>query len=248
METGVRRILQVDQVKVKDGLRIVLYKGQELAELMIYQVYYNDSQPPHLFPFSVPYKNEGLSIFFENDPIVKLVKATEADKISVCSWKLARKMNSRVGYRRPLTEEVLNSDYEVLSFTKNSSRHTMLAMANAWHKEFIPTIKLLWSKLGYKMPGEAKQPVYQNHYSAKSHIYKRYVNEFLSPAMELTLKDEELHERMMQPSGYGKLSREADVKSVKEKLGMTDYPLCPFILERCPSLFFDIHRIKVTYL
>jgi hypothetical protein len=214
----------------------------------VYQIYYDDSQLPHLFPFSVPYKNEGLTLFFENDPIAKLVKATKADKVGVCSWKLARKMNSRVGYRHPLTEEVMDSDYQVLSLTKNSTRHTMLAMANVWHKDFISTIKLLWTKLGYKMPGEAKQPVYQNHFIAQSHIYKRYVNEFLSPAMELTLKDEEMHAKMIQPSGYGKLSREADVKSVKEKLGFDDYPIAPFILERCPSLWFDLHRIKVTYL
>ena len=213
-----------------------------------FQIYYKDEQLPHLYPFAIPYKNEGLTIYFENDCIAKVVKATTAEKVGVCSWKLASKMKIRVGMRKPLTVEALESDYQVLSLTQNSSRHQMLAMANAWHKEFIPTIKLLWSKLGYKMPGEAKQPVYQNHYSAKSHIYKRYVNEFLSPSMELTLKDEELNEKMTQPSGYGKLSREADVKSVKEKLGMIDYPISPFILERCPSLWFDLNRIKVTYL
>lgn len=214
----------------------------------LHQIYYKNEHLQKLLPYSIPYKNEGLTIFFESDPIAKLVKATKADKIGVCSWKLAVKMKSGIPFRTPLTEEVLNSDYQVLSLTKNSTRHQMLGMANVWHKDFINTIRLLWSKLGYKMPGEAKQPVYQNHYVAQSHIYKRYVNEFLSPAMELTLKDEELNAKMTQPSGYGRLSRDSDVKSVKEKLGMDDYPIAPFILERCPSLWFDLNRIKVTYL
>ena len=214
----------------------------------LYQIYYDESHLEKIFPFAIPYYNEGLTIFFENEPIQKLVLSTKADKIGVTSWKLQEKMRKRVGLRQPLTQQALESDYSVLSFTRNSQRHGMLAMANTWHPHFLTTIKLLWGKLGYKMPGEAKQPVYQNHWTGLSSIYKKYVNEFLSPAMELTLKDEELFSKMTQPSGYGRLQRGCDLKSVKEKLGMDDYPLAPFILERCPSLFFDIHRIKVTYL
>jgi hypothetical protein len=124
----------------------------------------------------------------------------------------------------------------------------MLAMANAWHPEFIPTINLLWQKLGLKRPPEAKNPIYQNHFSAKTEIYKDYVNNFLTPAMELIDRDEELHEKMIAPSNYGRLSKTADRQSVKEKLGMDDYPMCPFILERCPSLWFQMKGYKVTYI
>jgi hypothetical protein len=71
---------------------------------------------------------------------------------------------------------------------------------------------------------------------------------FLIPAMKLTEKDEELNKMMLQPSGYGKLQRNCDLKSVKEKLSMDDYPLSPFVLERCPSLWFTMKNINVTYL
>lgn len=215
---------------------------------VLYQIYYAEEQKNKCFPFATLHFNPSLTIFFENAVIADLVMASEADKIGVVSWKLQDKLKMRVGIRKPLTLEALNSDYEVLSFTRNSSRHQMLGMANVWHKEFIPTIKLLWEKLGYKMPGEAKQPIYQNHWAGKSTIYKRYVEEFLKPAMEITLSDEQLYFKMIQASGYGKLQRGADLKSVKEKLAMTDYPLAPFILERCPSLWMDLHRIKVSYL
>lgn len=214
----------------------------------LHQIFYKDEQRHKLYPFAKPYFNEGLTIYFENEPISKIVMATTADKIAVTSWKLQDKLRLRVGLRGALTQEVLNSDYDVLSFTRNSKKHCMLAMANQWHKEFTPTIKLLWEKLGYKMPGEAKNPIYMNHYSCKTEIYKRYVSEFLAPAMELTEKDEEMREKMIQPSGYGTLSRNCDLKSVKAKLNMSDYPLAPFILERCPSLFMTMHKINVSYL
>jgi hypothetical protein len=83
---------------------------------------------------------------------------------------------------------------------------------------------------------------------ARTDVYKDYVANFLGPAMDLIATDEQLHEIMLRPSGYGRLARGSDVKGVKVKLGLTDYPLCPFILERCPSLWFTMKRINVTYL
>jgi hypothetical protein len=64
----------------------------------------------------------------------------------------------------------------------------------------------------------------------------------------LTENDEELNKMMLQPSGYWKLQRNCDLKSVKEKLGMSDYPLSPFILERCPSLWYQMKGVQISYL
>lgn len=213
-----------------------------------FQIYYKESQKSSILPFATPYFNEGLTIFFENTCIRDLVLATKAEKIGVTSWKLSQKMRTRVGERKPLTLEALNSDYDILSLTKNSQRHQMLSMAYNWHPNFKPTITLLWEKLGFKMPGEAKNPIYQNSHISKTSIYKDYVENFLSPAMELTMKDEQLNKMMTQPSGYVKLSRDADPKSVKEKLGLSDYPIAPFILERCFCLFAQVKGYRISYL
>lgn len=210
----------------------------------LFQIFYKPEQRQHLYPFAVPYFNESLTIFFENDPIRKIVSEFQGEKIAVCSWKL----NKKVRLIHPVTEEALNKDYQVLSLTRNSSRHQMLAMANAWHPGFIKTIDLLWQKVGLKRPPEAKNPIYQNHFSAKTEIYKDYVDNFLAPAMEQTLLDDELHAVMTQPSGYAKLSRQADRKSVEKSLNMTDYPLAPFILERCPSLYFQMKGYRINYI
>jgi hypothetical protein len=210
----------------------------------LHQIYYKPDQLSKLYPFAKPYFNESLTIFFENEPIRKLVSETTAEKIAVCSWKLSQKVRNI----HPVTEQALLSNFEVLSFTRNSRRHLMIAMAAAWHKGFLPAIDLLWEKLGYKRPGEARNPIYQNHFAGRTTIYREYVNEFLSPAMDLITNDEQLNEMMTQPSGYAKLSRTSDLKSVKAKIGMDDYPLCPFVLERCPSLWFQMKGIKVSYL
>lgn len=211
---------------------------------MLYQIYYKEEHRSKLYPFAVPYFNQSLTIFFENEPISKIVLNHTGEKIAVCSWKLSQKAR----LIHPVTQDVINSDYQVLSFTRNSQHHQMLAMANNWHPGFIATIDTLWRKIGLKRPPEAKNPIYQNHFSAKTEIYQDYVCNFLIPAMELTSTDEELNKLMTQPSGYGRLSKSADTKSVKEKLGLDDYPLAPFILERCPSLWFAMKKIPVTYI
>jgi hypothetical protein len=214
----------------------------------LYQIFYKEDQKEKIYPFAKPYLNEGLTIFFENEPISKLVSESKADKIGVCSWKLRDKMRARVGLRSPLTQEVLNSDYQILSLTKNSKKHTMLAHLYHWHPSSRQAMELLWSKLGFKLCGEVKNPIYQNHYVAKREIYQDYVDNFLNPAMELILSDEQMYKLMIQPSNYGKLSREADLRSVKAKLGLPDYPLSPFVLERCPSCYFQMKGYNISYL
>lgn len=250
MERGVQTLSSGNQTETFSVLRIVLQPAKELDEFMtaLHQIYYDEKQLPKLYPFAFPYYNPTLTIFFENTIIKDLVSKAQCEKIAVTSWKLQDKLRMRVGMRGTLTQQVLDSDFQILSLTKNSKKHTMLAMANQWHPGFMNTIKLLWEKLGLKMPGEAKNPIYQNHYVAKTEIYRDYVDNFLSPAMELTEKDEELRNLMLQPSGYAHLNRQADLKSVKEKLGLNDYPLCPFILERCPSLFYQMKGYQISYL
>lgn len=210
----------------------------------LWQIWYDEKHLKEVYPFSVPVYNEGLTIFFENDVIKKLVPTSSTEYTSVASWKLAQK--SRRIY--PITVEALESDYEVLSFTRNGRDHKMIAMASTVHPNFLPAITLLWEKLGLKMPGEVRNPTYHNHFSAKTDIYKRYVSEFLSPAMELITTNEELNALMVTPSNYARKTKDPDLKSIKAKLGMEDYPLCPFVLERCPSLFFQLHSIPVKYL
>lgn len=212
-----------------------------------HQIYYDDLQLLKIYNWAKPLYNPGLTIFFENSVIAETVSSTQAEKIGICSWRLAEKLRMRSQLSIPLHQAIFETNYDVLALTKQSSHHQMMAAAREWHPGFMETISQLWEKVGLKMPLETDRPIYQNHFIAKTSIYKKYVDEFLKPAMEVTMKDEHLNRLMMQDSHYGKLSQ-GDMRSVKAKLGLDFYPMAPFVLERCPALFFTMHKIPVTYI
>jgi hypothetical protein len=221
-----------------------------MAEARLIQVYYAEEQKAHCFPFADLCFNERLTIFFENEPISRLVLASEDEKLAVCSWKLRQKLRWYIGKPRELTQEVLNSDYEVLSMTKNSHHHQMLASADRHHKGFKVAFQKICDHIGLKVPGEVKIPIYQNAFSARIDIYKLYVSNYLKPAMDFIQNDASMYELATIDSNYSQLNRQSAAKSdyLMSQIGFPYYPLCPFILERLFSVFAQNHKIKVTHL
>ena len=215
-----------------------------------YQIYYAEEQKQEIYPFAIPHYNEGLSIFFENEVIASLVQDSRADKVAVCSWKLKKKLKWYLGRPRPITPEVLESDYDVLSFTKNSNYHQMLNAADVHHPGFKATLRKIVEGIGKKMPHEVKQPIYQNHFSAKREIYGDYVKNWLVPSMELIKNDAEVYKLATVDSKYHNLNKKdaATRDYLKEKIGFGYYPLVPFLLERLFSIYVDHQKIKVTWL
>lgn len=218
-----------------------------MATAELVQIFYEEEQKAHCFPFARLHFNDRLTIFFENSVIKDLVLASESEKIAVCSWKLKQKLRWYIGKHRELTQEVMDSDYDVLSFTRNSDSHQMLAAANKYHKGFKEGMQKICDHIGLKVPGEVKQPIYQNHFSAKREIYRDYVQNFLSPAMEFMSTD--MKELAMSDSNYSQLSRsKITPEYLMDKIGLPHYPLAPFILERLFSVYIQNKKIKVTWL
>jgi hypothetical protein len=211
------------------------------------QLYYNDEQQEKIFPFAVPYKTEGLTVFFENYWIKELVLASKDEKIAVCSWKLKEKLRWYIGHRRELTQQVLETDYEVLTFTRNTKYHQMLAAANAWHPGFLNTFDKILAKIGVTRPNEVKIPIYQNHFAARTEIYKDYVQNYLVPAMDCIQNDAEINEMAMRDSKYSDLTNQSAAHLLL-KIGICYYPMIPFLLERLFSVYVSNKRIAVTYL
>jgi hypothetical protein len=211
------------------------------------QLYYNDEQQEKIFPFAVPYKTEGLTVFFENYWIKELVLASKDEKIAVCSWKLKEKLRWYIGQRRELTQQVLETDYEVLTFTRNTKYHQMLAAANAWHPGFLNTFDKILAKIGVTRPNEVKIPIYQNHFAARTEIYKDYVQNYLVPAMDCIQNDAEINEMAMRDSKYSDLTNQSAAHLLL-KIGICYYPMIPFLLERLFSVYVSNKRIAITYL
>jgi hypothetical protein len=214
------------------------------------QCIYKQEQQAECYPFARIYFNHKLTHFFENTMIAAEVLSSDADKISVCSWKLREKLRWYIGKHRPMSEEVLRTDYDVLSFTRNTQYHQMLAAADKWHPGFRTIMKKILEAIGQKMPSEIKNAIYQNHFSAQAEIYKAYVNNWLVPAMTIMDSDPEISKLCWQDSNYSNLAKKdaATPEYLQEKIGVPYYPLFPFLLERLFSIFCHNNKITVTYL
>ncbi len=182
--------------------------------------------------------------------INELVMKSEAKSIGVCSWKLREKFKMNIGRPRELTQEVIETDYDVMSFTRNTEKHRMLAAAERWHVGFRPAIDKICQSIGKICPGEVKVPIYQNAFMAKTEIYKDYVKNWLSPAMEAMINDSELNKMVTADSGYTNLAKKdaADSERLQSLIGMPYYPLAPFLLERLFSIYVHNNKINVTWL
>ena len=214
----------------------------------LYQVFYDDSQLPELYPFAIPYDNRGkLTVFFESSVIAKLVMETKADRIGVCSWKLrAKQRGFYIGRPKPITQEVIEGDYDILSFTKNTKYHTMLALAAQSHAYFQPTFDKILAAIGKTRPGEVKNPIYQNAFCCRREIYQDYVQNWLSPSMEVMENDSEIKNLCFKDSNYSNLSGES-AANLQKQIGLNYFPMHPFLLERLFSVYHNVMKIKVTY-
>jgi len=218
-----------------------------MATAQLVQIYFEPEQEKELYPFSIPYNNKGkVTVFFENEVIRKVVSETKADKIGVCSWRLKEKQRMYIGRPRPITEELINSHYEVLSFTRNTKYHKMLAFAAQSHLHFQPAFDTILRSIGKYHAFEIKNPIYQNHFMARVDIYRHYVKEYLSPTMELISNDPVINEMAMRDANYSTLLKK-DHSDMVDKIGLPYYPMVPFLLERLFSVFCQNEKINVTY-
>lgn len=221
-----------------------------VESLSFFQIFWDDSQLPSLYPFAKPYRNETLTPFFENTVIGEVVPKTKADKIAVCSWALRQKYRTfSVPPVGEITLERLMGEYDVFAFTKNTNAHQMLAAMDSWHKGSRDILQLICAEIRLKFPSEVEKPIYQNAFCATSEIYKAYVKEALIPAMYVMSFNEEIRKLCWQDSNYYKLkdfNKDSDfAKRVKKYLG-TDYcPLHTFLLERLFSVWIHGKGLKI---
>lgn len=217
------------------------------AKVELYQILYSEEQLPKLYPFAIPYFNEKVTPYFENAVILSVVPKSGADRIGICSWKLRDKLRFYLPPRRELTEEVLNSEYDLLFLSRNSRSHQMLARASHWHPEFLPVLDKLLYKIKQKRPHEVKHPVYFNHFVASREIYMAYIEEMLAPAMHCMDTDEEMKKLLWVDSGYTSLAGPPP-ENVQKCLGVDYWPLHTFICERLFSIWVDNKPLNIQQL
>jgi hypothetical protein len=237
--------------------------------LALYQIYYDEGQKSEIYDFAMPYFNQGLSVHFENEVIAHLVPKLGADLIGVASWRLRKKRGDcQIGLTNDLSlsaDKILSSGADVCILTPRSPIHKPLIAAESWHGrawvEAFNVFKSFLLSIGIKVPGELRYAIYENHFIARRDIYHEYVEMVLKPAMrfmdeydkDVTITYEADGQRITDtqklflfPSKYIHLKRRSpEVQIVPNKLGLKDYPIGVFILERLFSIYINDKNLNV---
>lgn len=219
-------------------------------KLDFYQIYYKDEQLTELYDFAIPYKNEVLTNYFENSIIADLVPKSTADLIAVCSWRLKQKRGQGsseiiLANKKLTLDRIMSTEFDIAILTPSNNGHHIMNMASNWHgKAWDAGIKELrkFIKVPEEIIGNA---VYQNHFIASREIYHEYVNNCLIPCMKFM----DGNDIFLLPSNYQKKKpNKEEVKRVTSILGMNDWPIAPFILERLFRIWIEGKRLNIINL
>jgi len=209
------------------------------------QIVYAEDQRQHCYPFATVYKNEKCTPFFENSVIADIVPQSDAEYTAICSWRLSRKRGDIfIVSGRELKVDTEGYDVAILTPRKHTDIRTKFLH---WHKTEAAEIALREFEKFMHFPDEVERSIYENHFIARTDIYKDYVETCLKPAIKFM---EEMP-IFMSPAGYINRKRGADHEHAMKLLatwGMTDYPIAPFILERLFSIYCNGKGFKIINL
>jgi hypothetical protein len=213
--------------------------------LSFFQIYYDDSQLPELYSFSIPYKNTTLTPYFENSVIADIVPRLSNDLISVCSWRLRSKRNDmwQLKDKTLSLEKITESDFDVAVLTPRSPSHQALHMAHVWHGAAWDNAIADLRKF-IKVPREVSKAIYENHFIATKEIYHEYVNHCLTPCISY-IRDNPLY---MADSGYARRKTPEERQKYYTLSKRMDWPIAPFILERLFSIWIEGKGFKIINL
>jgi hypothetical protein len=226
-----------------------------VGSVELFQIYYDRAQIRELYDFAIPVFSAGLTPYFENQFIAAIVPNSNADYISVCSWRLRKKRAGQAHYlggvnKDEFTLEKIESamPFDVAVLTPHSPSHKPLAMAVNWHgkawTDAYNAIKPFLKRFG-PVPEELNVAIYENHFIARKEIYHDYVNNWLIPAIEFIGETE----AFFAPSGYTQKKRDTEeIQRVHRLLKTNDWPMLPFLLERLFSFYVNNKNLNVIKL
>lgn len=234
-----------------------------MRSLDFWQIIYKEEQRSSCYPFAKVYFNDVVTDYFENDVICKIVPHSNADLISVCSWRLKQKrgdsstpivLNNKLELHE---EEIKTTDFDVAILTPRRPGFRYLYMAANWHgaswtNAFGVFLSEFLNPRGINVPYyqkledvDCKYAIHENHFIADAEIYDTYVRTVLQPAIEFMAEKEVFK----IDSGYVHKKRDPqEVQAYQKASGRQDWPIAPFILERLFSIWINNKPFKVINL
>lgn len=216
-----------------------------MKNIKIYQIYYNDEQKLSLSNNTIPYYNDKLTVYFENEIIKNLYDEIDSDYFGVLSWKFNIKNNIT------FTTKYIDGKYDMYYFTNNTKDVDVLGIAYKWHPYFKEIFSLILKNLDIDVNIKPTIGLYSNSVIASSDIYKKYIKEYLIPTMELldtlngTFKSKymnDIREKLWSNSMYHHKIGDR----LKEHTGKSFYTYHTFLCERLWSVFYEIHKDEFT--
>jgi hypothetical protein len=218
-----------------------------MSSSKIYQIYFNEATKAKISPRSVPFDNSSCSEgtyapAFENHVIKRIFDEGlygDASRVGILSWAFEEKN----GYK--LANLDLDVEEDVVTFEWHPHKRVRIfKLFESNHPGVMGLIDNVLKKLGYNIDLEAHEtiPLYQNAHITKPRVYKRYVDELLTPVMDIMFNgdDKKLMDDMYQNSNY-RYNQPFDVARIMEITSRPYYTYHAFICETLPALFLSLN-------
>jgi len=212
---------------------------------MIYQVYYDEETKDKLE--WEPYFNENLTEFFENSVILDLMsRGNHRGYFGVFGPHVREKVNFKeegLPFNPENLYKVIHQhNCDAYGFCKRRKQDNLVLQAERYHPGFTDMITKILDSLGLKLPKKLSKIVLFNLLVAKDHFWEAYTKDLLIPAMEMLKEMPEAYE----DSGYTRLKSVRSMTPEKTErfmkaFGKPWYPYHPFICERLPSIYLELH-------
>lgn len=204
----------------------------------VYQIYYDESHLNSLSHDTLPYYNNYLTEYFENDIIRKAYEngLMNSDYFGVLSWRFLQK----TGFQFKNT--MITGDADIYAFQNSTRNHSVFGDSAMCHPLFMD----IFSKVLELLNCQNINPtlgLYMNYIVAKTPIFKKYVEEFLIPTIDYlkTLPD---HDKVWADACYH--HNPTLTQKLQQFIGKPYYTYHTFICERLWSVFYEKYKNRYS--
>ena len=213
----------------------------------LFQIYFDDITKVELSPVAIPIDNsygliKKITPAFENHVIKNIFDKKlygDAERVGVFSWAFEKKN----WYK--LADLDLNQSEDVLTFYWHAGKTVQIyKLFEKSHPGIMDLSYRILKEAGYDIDVENIEtpPIYQNAHITKTEIYKRYVDEMLTPVMNAMFHG---HNNLLMENLFGnsyyKIYDNLDTEKMTQITSKPYYTYHTFICETLPALYFALN-------